>query len=249
MMGSTDAADSSERRSQNAVLVVAPAPPKRQKRVLRTVVHSVTVAVVVVLILWAPVVTFVAGVYSIPSESMSPTLNAGGHVVVNKLAYRFSSPQPGDVIVFKGPAAWNVGYKSIRSANMAVRWVQNVLSFIGIVPPDENDLAERIIAVGGQTVECRNSTGLTVDGKPVYEPFLNTKTMGVENFDPAVYRCLGPEFGPVKVPEASLWVMDDHRTHSADSRAHCTSVPADLQRGVLCPGGTVPIENIVGKVW
>jgi signal peptidase I len=194
-------------------------------------VDSVTVVVVVVLILWAPVVTFVARVYSIPSESMSPTLNAGGHVVVNKLVYRFGSPQPGDVIVFKGPPAWNVGYKSIRSANMAVRWVQNVLSFIGFVPPDENDLVMRIIAVGGQTVECRNATGLTVEGKPLYEPFLNT-TMGVEGLDPAVYRCLGPEFGPVKVREATVWVMGDNRTHSADSRAH----------------GIVPIENVVGKV-
>src|SRR5258705_3235956 len=106
MRGCTEAADPSERPSQNAVLVVAPVPPKRQKRVLRTVVHAVTVALVVVLILWAPVVTFVVGVYSVSSESMSPTLNAGGHVVVNKLAYRFSSPQPGDVIVFKGPPWW-----------------------------------------------------------------------------------------------------------------------------------------------
>ncbi|HEX9174660.1 MAG TPA: S26 family signal peptidase, partial [Mycobacterium sp.] len=47
------------------------------------------------------------------------------------------------------------------------------------------------------------------------------------------------------------WVMGDNRTHSADSRAHCTSVPADLQRGVLCTGdpmsGTIPVENVIGK--
>ena len=68
--------------------------------------------------------------------------------MVDKLTYRFGSPQPGDVIVFKGPPAWNVGYKSIRSDNTAVRWVQNTLSFIGFVPPDENDLVKRVIAVG-----------------------------------------------------------------------------------------------------
>ena len=47
----------------------------------------------------------------------------------------------------------------------ASRWVQNALSFVGFVPPDENDLVKRVIAVGGQTVECRADTGLTVDGK------------------------------------------------------------------------------------
>ena len=69
------------------------------------------------------------------------------------------------MIVFKGPPNWNIGYKSIRSDNTAVRWMQNALSFVGFVPPDENDLVKRIIAVGGQTVECRAATGLTVDGK------------------------------------------------------------------------------------
>jgi signal peptidase I len=42
------------------------------------------------------------------------------------------------------------------------RWLQNALSFIGFVPRDENDVVKRVIAVGGQTVECRLSTGLTV---------------------------------------------------------------------------------------
>ena len=78
-------------------------------------------------------------------------------------------------IVFKGPPNWNIGYKSIRSDNTAVRWVQNALSFIGFVPPDENDLVKRVIAVGGQTVECRADTGLTVDGKPLNEPYLDPR--------------------------------------------------------------------------
>ena len=54
-----------------------------------------------------------------------------------------------------------------------MRWVQNALSFVGFVPPDENDLVKRVIAVGGQTVECRANTGLTVDGKRLDEPYLD----------------------------------------------------------------------------
>ena len=96
------------------------------------------------------------------------------------MSYRFGSPEPGDVVVFKGPPNWNVGYKSIRSDNAVVRWVQNGLSFIGFVPPDENDLVKRVIAVGGQTVECRANTGLTVNGKRLDEPYLDFATMNVE---------------------------------------------------------------------
>ena len=55
--------------------------------------------------------------------------------------------------------------------------MQNALSFIGFVPPDENDLVKRVIAVGGQTVQCRADTGLTVDGKPLNEPYLDPTTM------------------------------------------------------------------------
>ena len=185
------------------------------------------------MVLYYVMLTFVARPYLIPSESMEPTLHGctgcvGDRIMVDKLTYRFGSPHPGDVIVFKGPPNWNFGYKSIRSNNTALRWVQNALSFIGFVPPDENDLVKRVIAVGGQTVQCRADTGLTVNGKPLKEPYLDSATMMA---DPAVYPCLGSEFGPVTVPQGRLWVMGDNRTHSADSRAHCTSIPADALKG------------------
>jgi signal peptidase I len=217
---------------------------------LREAAILITIAVV----LYYVMLTFVARPYLIPSESMEPTLHGcagctGDRIMVDKVTYRFGSPEPGDVIVFKGPPNWNIGYKSIRSKNTAVRFLQNALSFVGFVPPDENDLVKRVIAVGGQTVECRANTGLTVDGKKLDEPYLNPTTMMVP--DTKIYPCLGPEFGPVKVPDGRLWVMGDNRTHSADSRAHCGNTPIDAQRGLMCTGdptyGTVPIDNVIGK--
>jgi signal peptidase I len=222
---------------------------KRKKSSLR----EAAILIVIAVGLYYLMLTFVARPYLIPSESMEPTLHGcmgctGDRIMVDKVIYRFGSPKPGDVIVFKGPPVWNIGYRSIRSANTAVRWMQNALSFVGFVPPDENDLVKRVIAVGGQRVECRVATGLTVNGKPLNQPFLDPKTLGV---DPSLYPCLGPEFGPVTVPQDRLWVMGDNRTHSADSRAHCTSLPADLQRGILCTGdptsGTIPVDNVIGK--
>jgi len=223
--------------------------PEKKRSALREGVLLVTIA----LVLYYVMLTFVARPYLIPSESMEPTLHGcagcvGDRIMVDKVTYRFSHPEPGDVVVFKGPPSWSLGYKSIRSDNTAIRWVQNALSFVGFVPPDDNDLVKRVIAVGGQTVQCRVDTGLTVDGKKLNEPYLSDATMGV---DPSIYPCLGNEFGPVKVPDGRLWVMGDNRTHSADSRAHCTSVPAEAQKGIICTGdptnGTVPVDNVIGK--
>ncbi|MBY0442764.1 MAG: signal peptidase I [Mycobacteriaceae bacterium] len=230
---------------------------QRQKR--SAALREIAVLTVTAVVLYYVMLTFVMRPYLIPSESMEPTLHGcstcvGDRILVDKLSYRFGAPHPGDVIVFKGPPAWNLGYKSIRSQVTALRWVQNGLAVIGFVPPDENDLVKRVIAVGGQTVQCRPATGLTVDGQRLQEPYLDPGTMMA---DPSTYPCLGADFGPVVVPAGRLWVMGDNRTHSADSRAHCTSVPEDAMKGVLCTGdpmsGTVPVANVIGKarfiVW
>lgn len=250
----TDSPDSSPERTLDADADAhADEAADRSKR-RRGALREGVILVVIAVGLYYLMLTFVARPYLIPSESMEPTLHGcsgcvGDRIMVDKLTYRFSEPKPGDVIVFKGPPNWSIGYKSIRSDNPALRWVQNALSFVGFVPPDENDLVKRVIAVGGQTVECRAATGLTVDGKPLKEPYLNLQTMNVP--DPNAYKCFGPEFGPVTVPDGRLWVMGDNRTHSADSRVHCSNQPADVQRGLMCTSepyaGTIPLDNVIGK--
>lgn len=247
----TDTPDPADPTPESSAQTEAEGANEPEKR--RSALREGATLVAIALVLYYVMLTFVARPYLIPSESMEPTLHGcagcvGDRIMVDKMTYDFSSPEPGDVIVFKGPPNWNVGYKSIRSHNAALRWLQNTLSFVGFVPPDENDLVKRVIAVGGQTVQCRANTGLTVDGKSLREPYLDATTMMA---DPLVYPCLGNEFGPVKVPEGRLWVMGDNRTHSADSRAHCASNPEDAQQGILCTGdpesGTVPVDNVIGK--
>jgi signal peptidase I len=256
--GTTDSPDSSPERTldddaEDAVDEQAEEAEDKSKR-KGGALREGAILVVIAVGLYYLLMTFIARPYLIPSESMEPTLHGcagctGDRIMVDKLSYRFTKPEPGDVVVFKGPPNWNAGYKSIRSKNPARRWVENTLSVVGFVPPDENDLVKRVIATGGQTVECRQTTGLTVDGKPLNEPYLNFQTMKVS--DPDTNRCLGFEFGPVKVPENRVWVMGDNRTHSADSRVHCSDNAADFQSGIKCTGdpngGTVPLANIIGK--
>src|SRR5699024_8731456 len=156
----------------------------------------------------------------------------GDRIFVDKISYRLGEPEQGDVVVFEGPDSWNEGYQSIRSDNPVLRTLQNIGGVIGVLPPDQNDLVKRVIAVGGQTVGgCSPEGDLLVDGEPLDEPYLN------EPPDPS-RDALNCAFGPVTVPEDSYWVMGDNRNNSADSRFHM----GDEHQG------TVPGANIIGKV-
>jgi signal peptidase I len=123
---------------------------------------------------------------------------ADDRVVADKLTYHFSSPSPGDVVIFRSPPAW----QDVGGA----------------------DLIERVVAVGGQTVACCDTTNrVLVDGRPIteaylyYQPGLGTKQA---------------TFDPVRVPDGQLWVMGDNRNNSADARFH----------------GPVPVSDVIGNV-
>jgi signal peptidase I len=189
------------------------------------------ILVVVALALTFLIQTFIAKVYVIPSGSMETTLHGctgcnNDRVLVDKMTYRFSDPKPGDVIVFRGPDGWTSEFTAEEPTNVAVRALQGLGSLIGLAPPDEKDFIKRVIAVGGQTVQCCDSRNrVLVDGKPLDEPYIY--------FLPDAGTARQDAFGPVTVPAGTLWMMGDSRNNSADSRV---------------PGhGPVPISNVIGR--
>src|SRR5437588_813604 len=81
---------------------------------------------------------------------------------------------------------------------------------IGIGSPPEYDLVKRIIAVGGQTVACCDSQDrVTVNGKPLNEPYIY--------WEPGTSPVQHP-FAAVTIPKGDLWVMGVNRNDSLDSR-------------------------------
>jgi signal peptidase I len=62
------------------------------------------ITILLALVLALGIRTFIAEARWIPSDSMLPTLEEGDRLVVEKVSYRFSSPQRGDIIVFNPPA-------------------------------------------------------------------------------------------------------------------------------------------------
>lgn len=78
----------------------APRPnAKSDKSVVRQYAEAVVIAVILALVIR----TFVVQAFKIPSGSMLQTLQVGDHILVNKFLFWFTSPQHGDIIVFKYP--------------------------------------------------------------------------------------------------------------------------------------------------
>ena len=211
-----------------------PAQPEKKSSLLRELPVLLVVAFVLALL----VKTFLAQAFFIPSGSMEQTLHGcpgctGDRVLVNKVPYWFGEPEPGDIVVFEGPDTWVPEVDYEEPSNWFTGGLLWLGRAVGVAPPSEDDYVKRVIATGGQTVQCCDADGrVTVDGEPLDEPYIFEDT-------PLESRA----FGPVTVPEDRLWVMGDHRSASADSRAHV----GDRY------GGTIAVDDVIGKaaliVW
>jgi signal peptidase I len=158
-------------------------------------------AIVIALVVKA----FIGQAFSIPTPSMTPTLEVGDRVVVSRLSYRLHEPNRGDIVVFVSPE--DPG----PTGSLPGRLVDDLLEGIGLRAPDENDLIKRVIGLPGDTVEQINGV-VYVNGKALRESYLARPR---DNRD----------FGPEVVDEGHVFVMGDNRMNSNDSRYDLGQIP------------------------
>ncbi|MGH3423993.1 MAG: signal peptidase I [Nocardioidaceae bacterium] len=193
------------------------------------------ILIVLVIVLTALLRGFVFGAYRIPSGSMEQTLMIGDKVLVNKLVYHFRDVERGDVVVFNGAGSWTPKMKSEKSLG-PVREVRRwVTEFFGGTPVGEEDFIKRVVGVPGDKVECRK----TGHG---FRIFVNGTRLKERSYlypgdAPCAKRFAGKQ--AITVPKGRLWVMGDHRSLSADSRAH-------VGDGHF---GTVPEKKVIGRAF
>ncbi len=111
--------------------------------------------------------SFLFQAFYIPSESMTPTLQVGDRVLVNKLSYDLHDVNRGDIVVFEAPPL-------ARSA-------------------DIEDLVKRVVGLPGDTVTGDGKGGILINGRELDEPYL---PKGVEsNFTDVAPGCGAPPGG------------------------------------------------------
>jgi len=170
-------------------------------------------AILVAFILALFVRTYIFENFKIPSGSMMDNLLIGDHLVVNKFVFSqhadtvlhklfpYRAPKRGDVVVFKYPE------------------------------DPRRDFIKRCVAIAGDTVEIR-AKKLFINGEPQDEPYAVHKEPLIPNNEYIDARQLRRDyFGPVTVPEGTIFCLGDNRDNSLDSRFW----------------GPVPLKNVKGR--
>jgi len=162
-----------------------------EKSKLREYTESILWALILALIIR----TCVVQAFKIPSGSMEDTLAIGDHLLVNKFIYGLKLPfSDKRILKFRDPRQGDV--------------------IVFEYPVDRSkDFIKRVIGVPGDEVEVRN--------KHVYVNGVLYQNPHEVHKDATVFpREANPRdnFGPVRVPAHSYFMMGDNRDNSYDSR-------------------------------
>jgi signal peptidase I len=116
----------------------------RQRRALGCLFEIVE-TLVLTLVIFLVIQTFIAQPYRVEQQSMERTLEPDQYVLVDKLTPRFDPYKRGDIVVFNPPPAW------VQSAG--------------------TPFIKRVIGIGRDTVEVRNGK-VYVNGIALNEPYV-----------------------------------------------------------------------------
>ncbi len=209
-----------------------------QLRAFRARLKGWDTSIIVAVLIWIVLRSYVIEAFRIPSASMENTLLVGDFLFVNKAIYGGELEIP-----FTGLRFWRLpGYAEPQRDGIVVfRSVEDST-------PDLN-IVKRVIGAAGDTLQMARDTvyrnrrrldepyALHLAGGAMPDPefrLQQIRAWQVSHYvgrDPAHYRPTTHDWGPIVVPSGHYFVMGDNRDESYDSRFW----------------GFLPRSHIVGK--
>jgi signal peptidase I len=171
---------------------------KEKKREHNSLVELVTI-VAVALGLALGIQAFLVKPFRIPSESMVPTLEIGQRVLVDRVSYRFSDPDRGDIVVFKPPEG--------QPSTCGVERPSDMPCPKGTPEKSDTNFIKRVVGLPGDHLKVVEGS-VYINGKRQDESFAR--------LDAECATCNLPR--EITIPKGNYYMMGDNRGESADSR-------------------------------
>jgi signal peptidase I len=162
---------------------------EKPKSKLRTIVLE-TLQTIILALLFYLVISLATARVVVEGPSMRPTLLSGEWIVVNRLTYKFSSPQRGDVVVFLPPTN-----------------------------AQTDDLIKRVIGLPGEFLEIRDGS-VWINGRMLEEDYISASTTPDNRWQLAAGEIFvmgdnrglsldSRSFGPVSISEVvgKAWII------------------------------------------
>ena len=199
-------------------------------------------SILIAVLLFFVIRTFIVTAYSIPSESMEETLLVGDYLMANNALFgatlpftdiklpALRDPRRGEIVVFRP------GYNEPQ--------IDVVKRVIG-VPGDTLQMTDGALFRNGQRVNERYAhydvafdTPIPLEGFGLMDPNVRPEAYGAKNHlplllpsvDARAYRPTRNNWGPLVVPAGRYWLMGDNRDQSLDSR-YMGPIPRRTIRG------------------
>ncbi|RCL00967.1 MAG: signal peptidase I [Candidatus Tokpelaia sp. JSC188] len=214
-------------------------------------IRETTVAIIEALFVAILIRTFLFQPFTIPSESMKPTLLVGDYLFVSKYAYGYShyslpfspnlflgriwaaEPKRGDVVVFRYPQDTSLDYikRVIGLPGDTIQMRDSRLYVNGIVVPRKKIGEIKSMDMLGDIPPKGYFFDSVLGGSvEVYRETLDNN-VSYNTLD-ILPTSLGDNTGVFKVPAGHYFMMGDNRDNSLDSRFEV---------------GYVPFENLIGR--
>jgi len=169
---------------------------KDKKKIIKEIKGWV-LCIVAVLLISAFLKTEVLAGVKVQQSSMENTLYENEKLMMDKLSYKFTQPERGDIIIF------HEGETNESIRNYTLEFFNNII-LVGKTD-DKSRLVKRVIGIPGDEVNIKDGV-VYINDEKIDEPYVKGDTVnkGIKL--------------PVIVGENQLFVLGDNRVVSMDSR-------------------------------